>query len=161
MNSKVIQNRTEDAISWKQIASGGHILGWQVRSSQTRHQTSVPCIARQILNHCTTREVPTIEYYWLQLPCPTFKSLVIPLLVIPTKGIQYLISKRYRHLVRSFQFSHVSPGPSSQLTVLLLYFMTILPSRLLAQLSSSSCTRQRITSPRMFNFSQLHKIISG
>ena len=26
-------------------------------SSQTRDRTRVPCIGRQILNHCTTREV--------------------------------------------------------------------------------------------------------
>ena len=31
---------------------------WHVGSYQTRAQTCVPCIVRQILNHCTTREVP-------------------------------------------------------------------------------------------------------
>ena len=31
-----------------------------VGSSRTRDQTHVPCIGRQILNHCATREVPTI-----------------------------------------------------------------------------------------------------
>ena len=30
---------------------------WRVGSSQTRAQTCVPCIGRQILNHWTTREV--------------------------------------------------------------------------------------------------------
>ena len=29
-----------------------------VGSSQTKDRTCVPCIGRQILNHCTTREVP-------------------------------------------------------------------------------------------------------
>ena len=29
-------------------------------SSLTRDQTCVPCIGRQILNHCTTREVPAL-----------------------------------------------------------------------------------------------------
>ena len=29
-----------------------------VESSQTRARTRVPCIGRQILNHCATREVP-------------------------------------------------------------------------------------------------------
>ena len=28
-------------------------------SSQNRDQIRVPCLVRQILNHCTTREVPT------------------------------------------------------------------------------------------------------
>ena len=35
-------------------------------SSWTRDQTYVPCIGRQILNHCTTREVPR-EGLWLSL----------------------------------------------------------------------------------------------
>ena len=30
---------------------------WHVDSSHTRDSTHVPCIGRQILNHCTTREV--------------------------------------------------------------------------------------------------------
>ena len=33
-----------------------------VGSSQTRAQTCVPCIGRQILNHCTTREAPPGGY---------------------------------------------------------------------------------------------------
>ena len=34
---------------------------WHVdNSSLTRDQTHVPCIARQILNHWTTREVPMV-----------------------------------------------------------------------------------------------------
>ena len=32
-------------------------------SSQTRARTRVPCISRQILNHCATREAPS--YYFL------------------------------------------------------------------------------------------------
>ena len=31
---------------------------WHMESSQTRDRTHVPCIGRQILIHCTTREVP-------------------------------------------------------------------------------------------------------
>ena len=33
------------------------VVPWYVGSSWTRDQTSVPCINRQILIHCTTREV--------------------------------------------------------------------------------------------------------
>ena len=33
-----------------------------VGSSQTRARTRVPCIDRQTLNHCTTREAPGISY---------------------------------------------------------------------------------------------------
>ena len=34
----------------------GLVAPWCVGSSQTRARTRVPCIGRQILNHCTTRE---------------------------------------------------------------------------------------------------------
>ena len=36
----------------------GLVAPWHVGSSQTRARTRVPCIGRQILNHCTTREAP-------------------------------------------------------------------------------------------------------
>ena len=36
----------------------GLVAPWHVGSSRTRVQTRVRCIGRQILNHCTTREVP-------------------------------------------------------------------------------------------------------
>ena len=32
-------------------------------SSLTRDQTQVPCFGSQILNHCTTREVPPLLFY--------------------------------------------------------------------------------------------------
>ena len=34
----------------------GLVAPWHVGSSQTRARTHVPCIGRQILNHCATRE---------------------------------------------------------------------------------------------------------
>ena len=34
-------------------------------SSWTRAQTHVPCTGRQILNHCATREVPTVQYLYI------------------------------------------------------------------------------------------------
>ena len=36
--------------------SRGLVAPWHVGSSQTRARTRVPCIGRQILNHCATRE---------------------------------------------------------------------------------------------------------
>ena len=36
----------------------GLVAPRHVGSSQTRAQTRVPCIGRQILNHCATREAP-------------------------------------------------------------------------------------------------------
>ena len=44
---------------------------WHVGSSQTRARTRVPCISRQILNHCATREALFFKfilfiYFWLR-----------------------------------------------------------------------------------------------
>ena len=36
----------------------GLVTPWHAGSSQTRARTHVPCIGRQILNHCATREAP-------------------------------------------------------------------------------------------------------
>ena len=46
---------------------GVHGLGapWRVESSQTRDQAHVPCIGKQILIYCTTREVPKGISYML------------------------------------------------------------------------------------------------
>ena len=44
----------------------GFIAPWHVKSSRTRDQTCVPCIGKQILSHCSTREVPKLlnSYVW-------------------------------------------------------------------------------------------------
>ena len=39
--------------------ASGVAARWPVGSSQTKGKTRVPCTGRQILSHCTTREVPT------------------------------------------------------------------------------------------------------
>ena len=48
----------------------GLVAPRHVGSSQTRARTRVPCIGRQILNHCATREFPPIhilKQYIIQL----------------------------------------------------------------------------------------------
>ena len=40
----------------------GLVAPWHVGSSQTRARTRVPCISRQILNHCATREALLISF---------------------------------------------------------------------------------------------------
>ena len=40
----------------QQLWHTGLVAPWQVGSSQTRAQTRVPCIGKQILNHCAPRE---------------------------------------------------------------------------------------------------------
>ena len=51
----------------QQLWCTGLVAPRHVGSSQTRDQTRVPCIGRQILNHCATREVPIPLEFW---PCP-------------------------------------------------------------------------------------------
>ena len=50
------------AQAW-QLWHTGLVAPWHVGSSQTRAQTRVPCIARRILNHCATREVPVSFFH--------------------------------------------------------------------------------------------------
>ena len=40
----------------------GLVAPWNVGSSQTRARTHVPCIGRQTLNHCATREAPIFSF---------------------------------------------------------------------------------------------------
>ena len=42
----------------QQLWLTGPVAPWHVGSSQTRARTRVPCIGRQTLNHCATREAP-------------------------------------------------------------------------------------------------------
>ena len=44
----------------------GLVAPRHVGSSQTRARTRVPCISRQILNHCTTREALVLDFCLLE-----------------------------------------------------------------------------------------------
>ena len=44
----------------QQLWLTGPAAPWHVGSSQTRARTRVPCISRQTLNHCATREALTV-----------------------------------------------------------------------------------------------------
>ena len=46
----------------QQLWRMGLVAPWHVGSPRTRIPTGVPCIGRRILNHCTTREVPSKSY---------------------------------------------------------------------------------------------------
>ena len=48
----------------QQLWLTGPVAPRHVGSSQIRARTRVPCIGRQTLNHCATREAPVIHYYW-------------------------------------------------------------------------------------------------
>ena len=47
----------------QQLWRTGLVVPRHVGSSRTRARTCVSCIGRQILNHCTTREVPVYLFY--------------------------------------------------------------------------------------------------
>ena len=47
----------------QQLWLTGPVAPQHVGSSQTRARTHVPCIVRQILNHCATRGAPDIDFY--------------------------------------------------------------------------------------------------
>ena len=46
----------------EQLWLTGPVAPRHVGSSQTRARTRIPCIGRQILNHCATREAPKISF---------------------------------------------------------------------------------------------------
>ena len=46
----------------QQLWLTGPAAPWHAGSSQTRARTRVPCISRQILNHCATREAPRVIF---------------------------------------------------------------------------------------------------
>ena len=48
----------------QQLWLTGLVAPRHVGSSRTRARTCVPCTGRQILNHCTTREVPCLLSYF-------------------------------------------------------------------------------------------------
>ena len=50
----------------QQLWLTGSVAPRHVGSSQTRAQTRVPCIGRQILNHCATREAPKCYTFYIQ-----------------------------------------------------------------------------------------------
>ena len=53
----------------RQLWLTGLVAPRHVGSSQTRARTRIPCIGRQILNHCATREAPRYVFLLQDLPC--------------------------------------------------------------------------------------------
>ena len=63
----------------QQLWLTGPVAPRHVGSSQTRARTRVPCIGRQTLNHCATREAPVLLFYrWVLLKFPkTYFNMVV------------------------------------------------------------------------------------
>ena len=51
----------------QQLWLTGLVAPWHVGSSQTKARTRVPCIGRQTLNHCATREAPLFIFIYFGL----------------------------------------------------------------------------------------------
>ena len=75
----------------QQLWLTGLVAPRHVGSSQTRARTHVPCIGRQILNHCATREAPI------------FLFLVVAFLLCLEKFLQHLL-KAGLVVLNSFSF---------------------------------------------------------
>ena len=56
----LVGSRAEAQLLWRTGLVAPQLVG----SSQTRARTRVPCIGRQILNHCATREVPKHNFLY-------------------------------------------------------------------------------------------------
>ena len=56
------------------LSSCGTRAWRHVGSSQTRAGTRVPCIGRQILNHCATKEVPKVVFKKPNIPTTDFEN---------------------------------------------------------------------------------------
>ena len=70
----------------------GLVAPWHVGSSQTRARTRVPCIGRQILNHCATREAPRFAFL-NDLLCSHTELMDVTILLGDTKdkeGVVYV-----------------------------------------------------------------------
>ena len=57
----------DSRVQAQQLWCTGLAAPWHVGSSRTRARTRVPCIGRQILNHCATREAPRINFLKAEL----------------------------------------------------------------------------------------------
>ena len=68
----------------QQLWLTGRVAPRHVGSSQTRARTRVPCIGRQILNHCATREAPQRILMWVFLG---YIYQCLPIIEIKTKKI--------------------------------------------------------------------------
>ena len=70
----------------QQLWLTGLVAPRHVGSSQTRARTHVPCIGRQILNHCATREAPQVPFlmdiWGVQLEATKNCSAITILLIV-------------------------------------------------------------------------------
>ena len=66
----------------------GPVAPRHVVSSRTRARTRVPCIGRQILNHCATREAPLLPFYTSFFSFYFFHCLAAHGILVPQPGVE-------------------------------------------------------------------------
>ena len=67
--------RAPGRVGFSELQLKGLVAPWQVGSSQTRAQTCVPCIGKQILNHWTTREVRFQSFFFCMYGSTLIKEI--------------------------------------------------------------------------------------
>ena len=75
----------------QQLWHAGLVAPRHVGSSQTRARTRVPCIGRQILNHCATREAPWLIF--LSFYFTIYQDLFSVIHCVKSKSINLIINK--------------------------------------------------------------------
>ena len=84
--ASLVAEHSLQGVRHQQLWQMGLVAPQHVESSPTRDRTCVLCVGRQILNHQTTRKVPTFTYFSLVIiyvqnsehkACKIFKSLLI------------------------------------------------------------------------------------
>ena len=86
----------------QQLWHTGLAAPWHVGSSRTRDQTCVPCIGRQVLNHCSTREVHPFcfksQCLLFFLTNNAFLFCFVLFFVLPEQGTYVCIKNLFRQI---------------------------------------------------------------
>ena len=100
------------------------VAPWHVGSSQTRARTRVPCIGRQIPNHCATREAPDPYFFLIKnvLFYNTVLSTIVTMFYIGSSKLMHLITESLYPLTKFSLFPPPQPAaPGNHFSTLCFY----------------------------------------